>query len=323
MTVAHEQIEMPVVVRVEKPRAKTKVVQAEVAEAGLEADLRVKRAVVAIQPVVFQLVVGDEQVKVAILVYVAGIDAHTRLASPVCAQRGPGHQAGLGKGAIALVDVVEIGRQVVGYVEVGVAIPVEVARHRAQPIAGVLNTRLRANCGKDAVALVAVENVLGRRELPRVAVEAQPQVLATAPRLFAQGKAHVLRGKEVEIAVEIVVKCNGAGGPSRVSESGCGRRIHIAGPGASVELIRPISRQVKVWAAIAIVVGRSNPHAIVSAGRASRAVHPSKGAPIVAKELVRGRAPPPLQVPAVDQVQIPIAIPVVIEKGTARAIGLG
>ena len=116
MAVAHEQIEMPVVVRVEKPRAKTEVIQAEVAEAGLEADLGVKRAVVAIQPVVFQLVVGDEQVEVAVLVYVAGIDAHTRLAGPVCAQRGPGHQADLGKGAVALVDVVEIGRQVVGHV---------------------------------------------------------------------------------------------------------------------------------------------------------------------------------------------------------------
>ena len=187
----------------------------------------------------------------------------------------------------------------------------------------MLNTRLGANCGKDAVALVAVEDVLGRRELPRIAVEAQPQVLATAPRLFAQGKAHVLRDEEVEIAIEIIVECNGTGGPPRVAEPGCGRRIHIASLGAPVELIRPISRQVEVWAAVAIVVGRSHPHAIVSAGRTSRAVHPSKGAPIVAKELVRGRAPPPLQIPAVDQVQIPIAIAVVIEKGTARAVGLG
>ena len=150
-----------------EPRAKTKVVQAEVAEAGLEADLGVKRAVVAIQPVVFQLVVGDEEVEIAVLVYIAGIDAHARLAGPVCAQRGPGQQAGLGKGAVALVDVVEIGRQIVGHVQVGVAVPIVVASHHAQPIALARDTRLAADLGKDAVALIAVENIHSGLKDPR------------------------------------------------------------------------------------------------------------------------------------------------------------
>ena len=111
------------------PCAKTKVVQAEVSEASLEADFGVKRAIVAIQPVVFQLVVGDEEVEIAVLVYVASIDAHARLASPVRTERSPSQQAGLGEGAIALIDVVEIGRQVVGYVQVRVAVPIVVASH--------------------------------------------------------------------------------------------------------------------------------------------------------------------------------------------------
>ena len=185
------------------------------------------------------------------------------------------------------------------------------------------DTRLAADLGKDAVALIAVENIHSGFKDPWVAVEAQSHVLASAPRLLPQDKADVLRGEEVEVAVEIVVERHGTGGPSRVSETDHGRRINITALFAPVELIWPPRRQVEVWVAVLIIVGRSHPHAIGSAGRIGCAVHPRKSAPVVAKELIKGCAPPPLHVPAVDQVQVPISVIVVVEKGTASAIGLG
>ncbi len=161
VSVGDEEIEPAVVVIIEETGSEPEVVQAHLPEPGGEGNLGVVRPVVTVQGVVLQLVVGDEEIEVAVVVVIPGVDAHARLRLAVGAQRRSREQADLVEAA-SLVAVQKIGGHVVGDVDVGVTVAVEIPADGSEDVAGIIHSRRRAAV-REAAGAVADEIPIPRR----------------------------------------------------------------------------------------------------------------------------------------------------------------
>ena len=113
-------------------------------------------AAVAVERVQLLGEVGDEDVGQAVAVDVAAIDAHAGLRLAVAVEADAGAVRDVGEGAVAVVPVEEIPHHVVGDVDVGVAVAIEVAERDAEALAGgVGDPRRPRDVGERAVAVVA------------------------------------------------------------------------------------------------------------------------------------------------------------------------
>src|SRR6185369_1685376 len=112
-----------------------------------------------IKRVVFVGEVSDEDVKLAVVIIIAGGHAHAALLAAVLVDGGAGAEANLFERAVSFVSVVEIRRRVVGDKDVDQTIVIEIAREDAETVitVGVRNARLFRDVGESAVAVVAKE----------------------------------------------------------------------------------------------------------------------------------------------------------------------
>jgi hypothetical protein len=135
--------------------------------------------------------VADEQVGAAVVVHVGGVDAHREPA------RVPGRAAQrLGERAVAPVEVQEVVLlEVVGDVQVGAAVHVDVARHHAEaesvvgdePRAGARVDEPRAAVG---AAVVAQQPVVGAR-VARAGARARADGALAVDRVVEQVRVEV------------------------------------------------------------------------------------------------------------------------------------
>ena len=111
---------------------------------------------------------GDGKIDPAVAIEIGGVGSHARLGRAVCAEGGHGHHAGVGKGAIAVVLPQGIAHAVIGDIDIHVAIQIEVGCNHSEGIPGEfeVDAALTGDIGEGAIAVIAVENVLGRCQAP-------------------------------------------------------------------------------------------------------------------------------------------------------------
>ena len=133
------------------------------AETDVVADVRkVGVALIAIERLVVVRKRGVEDVEHAVVLEVADRNAHRRGFAPRLVQRVAGGVAHVFKGAVAFVEIEIVRRGVVAHQQVGLAVVVDVDKHRAQAVvAGLVgHAGLVAYVGKSPVAVV-VEEMIG------------------------------------------------------------------------------------------------------------------------------------------------------------------
>ncbi len=116
-------------------------------------------AEIAVERVQLLREIRDEDVREAVAVDVAAVHAHAGLRLAVAVEADAGGIGDVDERAVALVLVEEIANHVVGDVDVGVAVAIEITEGDAEALAGgVGNARRLRDVGKRAVAVVAIDS---------------------------------------------------------------------------------------------------------------------------------------------------------------------
>ena len=129
------QIEPAVVVEVDPRRAEARERPAHGSQAGGRGRVAEELAVVAKERVRFAVEVHDQQIFIAVVVDVLGVDAHARLGRAVLVDRRAHHQRLVLEAALAAIDPQLIRHRVVGDEHVGPAVAVDIRDDDAEPVA--------------------------------------------------------------------------------------------------------------------------------------------------------------------------------------------
>ena len=173
---------------------------------------------VQVQRVAFVVQIRDEQILVAVAIDVCRVDAHAplRLPRPIhghaCQQRIVFEDAGA-----TLVDPQLVRVAVVGDVQIGPAVAVEVGRQDAEssrrtsaPMPGA-----RGDVGEGSVAIVVQQPVGHRVVDDGIAVVARGAG-GKAPALHVRPEVDVVGDEQIEPAVPVVVEEGRARAPARI-----------------------------------------------------------------------------------------------------------
>ena len=343
--VDRREVEPAVVVEVDEGGAEGRRVPARPAEAGcVRAVPKLRGAglrVVPVEGVRLAVEVGQEQVEVAVSVVVAGGDAHARLGLAVRVESRAADQTLLDQCAVAAVEPEVIRQQIVRDVEVEPAVAVEVGREDAQPVAG----SRRAQTGRDRRVLESSVAVVEQQAVRRRPVGARQAVVHLSPfgqagLVRGQGEVEVVHDEQVEIEVAVVVGGRRRDAPARVAGAArlgpvAERAVALVAP----ELVPAQVQDVEVHPAVVVEVGRHHAHAVAE-GRDAALLgdvdEADRGAAIGELQVVAvqavprrpvagpggGRGRPVSFVPqeiALDQVEVEIAVVVVVEERRAGA----
>ena len=116
--------------------------------------------------------------------------------------------------SVAVVAVQEVADQIVGDVDVLIAVAIEVAERDAEPLAGGIgDASLLRHVGERAVAVVAIETVGHAVEDRRIAVHPVAFLAHAAVGIVGKPEVQVVGDVEIEIAVAIEIEEPGAGAP--------------------------------------------------------------------------------------------------------------
>ncbi len=208
VAVRHERVEVSVVLDVEQVQAELHVRQRRWPEAGRHGEiLEDARSEVAVVLVGLPLEVGHDDVGKSVSVDVAGVDPHASLGiafDPEARPRSDGDVLEL-----PAAEVVEqvVHDLVVGDVEVGLAVEVEVDEENAEALAdGLAEARLARDVGERSVAVVAIQRAQRAVIHDRRAVVALARLTIAAEERLVLPVVRVLRHEEVEIAVAVDVR---------------------------------------------------------------------------------------------------------------------
>src|SRR5579884_3048871 len=214
MALADEHIFNAVVIVIHEGGAEAGEIQTQTGEPDPAADMIVPAAAaVAVQGMVLLNVIGDEQGEMAAAVVVGCVHAHAAVGlARFIGGHAPNH-TGFDKATTALVQVKLIVIGVIGDVDVGPAILIQIEHNYAEALAW-LQAGLTADVAESAVAVVEEELVQERIELAgraNIAGEAGPESRAT--RIVREGPVHVLGHNQIGVAVAVEVRESGAGAP--------------------------------------------------------------------------------------------------------------
>ncbi len=279
-------------------------------------------AVVAVEGVALAPQVGDEEVLVAVAVGVAGGDPHPRLRPAELVERHSPGESHLLQLAAAETAPELVRLAVVGDVEIEPAVAVEVAGHHAQPLAGVPRERRIAGGLEAAVTTVAVEPV----GYPGEAVRAT--VVGPAGGVGADGGGVVVEiadDEEIGEAVGVDVDQRRRAPPAAVAQPGGGGGVLEAAVAAiAVEGVRPPVGEVEIRVAVAVDVADRQAHAVAAvAGAGGRGDVDEAPVALLAEQPVGERRARALAPRSVEQVDVEIAVAVVVDEAAARAEALG
>ena len=282
----------------------------------------------------------DEEVVVAVAVEVPGVHAHPGLRGAVEGEGGAAIEGHLAERTVPVVQPEEVLHLVVGHEEVDPPVPVQVGGHHPQAVAALAeDPGVGGDVLEGPVPAVAHQAVGEGGEGARAAV-VEPALHREAGLVDGEREVHVAGHKEVQAPVAVEVQEGRARRPAGVV--GPRLRRHVAeGAVAEVaeELVGPEAGHVEVRPTVAVVVARG--HALaVAAGRdpARRGdvgeVEAAAAVEVVPIEPVRvgagaglraaaTRVSGRLEAPRLHEVDVEVAVVVVVDEGRARAGDLG
>ncbi len=219
VAVAHQNVGPAVVVEVEESAAPAEILGVQ-AQSGLKGGvLEVRATLVVIQGWSVAREIGFHDVEIAVEIVVGGRDAHAGLRLAVGTEGATGLERDVDELAVLLVLVKRAGGGVIGHVDVGPAIVVEVRREHAESVGSVRfeNPGRFGDVGEGAVAVVVVEDVVVALQSGRSAGNHDGLVETRARFRHRRGleiHVNVVGDEEVELAVAIVVDEGAAGAPA-------------------------------------------------------------------------------------------------------------
>ena len=340
--VHRDDVQPAVVVDVDPGGSEAGVRQARRADAERGAPLAEQAgAVVDVQRAALAGQLGDEEVLVAVVVEVAGVDSHVGLGVAARAERRSRGQRAVVEGAVAPVHPQLVLALIVGDEEIEPAVAVEIGRCRAEG-----RPELAAHPGRrghvleDAVPPVAVEQVgLRPARLRRAVVGCAGPVVAL--RVARQRVAEVVADEQIEPAVPVVVEERRRNPPSGIA---CAAPFGDVGEGAVTPVaehaVASEAGQVQVGPAVVVHVAGRHAHAVAAHGDARLGGHVGEPEPApavdrdlqivavepVAGRLIRGRREQRVAVPeqlALHEVDVEVAVVVVVEQAGAGSGHLG
>ena len=329
VAVRRKDIQPAIVVEVTEGRAESQEEERGIAHARAEGGLG-KRAVsvVPVQRVGFQGEIRHVDVRRPVPVVVAEVHPHARPRDAVLAVGHARQQGPVRKRAVAVVPVEEIRRQVVGDEDVRPPVAVVIAPHDPEALAArVRDARLRGNVRKSPVAVVPVEQV-GRTLIdigPAIGLDAVPDASPVGFEVEFDVHAHV----QVQPPVPVVVQERRAGRERGVPGQ---RRYRPAGhvpegpvPLVAIEDVLPVVRDEQVVVAVVVVVRDGQAHPVtVRIAHAGLASHVREGSVTVVAIKDAGQGPVGHEARdgrAVEQVDVEVAVPVVVDETTAGRHG--
>ena len=323
VTIGDEQINVAVIVVIEKLNSPAAHQSSDHANMRGNRDI-VERLVmiVVIKRIHFLVDVGDKQVCPSILIVIRSVHTHARARSSIHAVAHAGLQRDFFEPSLTAVDEQEVGHGIVGHPQIHPAVVINVCRHDAPCLAhGLPDVRQVSDFREGPVAIVVKEPARRGIVNTRNAVIAVARLGVAAELVFGFVKVDEAAHKKVESAIIIIVKPDGAGSPTRGSDTSLlgdiGKRTVAI---VAIENATAILCQVKVGEAVAVIIPNCHTHPVSARCDARLPRNVCECAvPVVVIESVAKRRLRVIEVAttAVDQVDVHPAVVVVIEEGTA------
>ena len=274
--------------------------------------------------------VGDEEVEIPVAVVVPRVNAHARLGAAVLAVGQPGGGADLAEPEFSLVAEQEIGLGVVGHVDVGISVGIEIGEHDSesrQAVAG--DAGPLPGLREAAPAQVAIQPVRLAGDPLGSAVAAQALVAAPEPAAGRIGEIelHVVGDVQVQQPVAVQIPEGGAGAPAAVGHARRPPRLGEAlSPLVEVEAVGAPVGHVEIRIAVVVGVAHGAAHAPAGVGQAEllgRLLEERSGSgSAMAVEPVACGLGGVFEAGAVHQVEVLVPVPLDVEKGGPGGDGL-
>src|SRR5439155_8595542 len=262
VAVADKNVGPAVVVHVEETAAPAEILRvlAETALIGGVLEIRADQIVVERRGVSREI--GFDQIEIAVEIVIRGGDAHAGLWLAVGAESAAGLDGDVGEGAVLFVLIKRASGGIVGHVNVGPAVIIEIGGEHAEAKSaiGFQDAGFFADVGERAVTVIVIENVFSAVETRRAASNHNAFVEARAG--FGNGRGlqveiDVVGDEEIEAAVAIVVDESAAGVPALAGAGDAGFFADV-GKGAVavvvVEDVFPEVRDEEIVEAVVIVI---------------------------------------------------------------------
>ena len=287
-----------------------------------------------IQRVDFGREVGHEDIRAAVVVIIAEIDAHTRIRLAVVRKRDARLERAIGERSVAVIVPQELFHAVVGDEDVREAVAVVVVERHAQRLAFQgRNTRFAAHVREGAVAVVVIEDARHRTEFIRPAVD---RIVRAAQDVVANVPIEVAGDEQVQLAVVIVIEKTRRGGPAAAFDARARRHVRERAIAIVViEDVVAVTRDVDIREAVIVVVAGGNPHAVVPVAgaveaRSLRHIREAAIRVLAIQTVPVGRLSARkssrkfyrvVETPAVDEENVEQPVVVVIEEGHSATHG--
>ena len=322
-SVDHENVEITIQLGVEGGDAETGVRDAGRSQpTGAAGVLKPAAAAsVAIQRVRLTRQVRHEEIDPRVVVQIGRDNTHSRFGLTVNVQRHPHDQGDIAESPVGLIQPELIGVPVVGNVDILPAVVVEVladdpqprGRHRRHP-------RPLAHVAERAIAVVMQQHIRDRRKRLRSAIDRSPRVVIAVIELV---EVQVPCDIQVQPAVTIVVKEHGG---TRPAVYGDARRVGdvLERPvsAIAVQPVPPIVGHIHVQITVVVDIADGDAHPVPAIAQAALLGHvherPVRFLPIHAIDGTLSHPCLGKLVIAVGQIDVQIAVVVVVEQGRAR-----
>src|SRR5260221_1923366 len=328
MTVRNKKVDVAVIVVIEKLYAPTAHEAGRAADADWNRNV-VKRFVVAIlvDGVHFLIDIGYEQILPAVLIEVGSVHAHSGSRVALLAECDARRQADLLEFAVAAVAEEKILNRIVGDEEIHPAVIVDVGRDDTPCFAkNFPDARFSGDVRESTIAIVVKQQAARWRVNAGDAVVALAGAFIAAKFAFGFIEVDETANEQIEFAVIVVVKPDGAGRPTRGGEAGFfGNVGESAVAIVAIENVAAILGNVEIGEAVPVVISDCNTHSVAATRYAPllRDVAAGVVAIVFVKRVAQRRIwLVEVTFSAVDEINVHPAVVVVIEKRAASSGGL-
>src|SRR2546425_10566760 len=332
VTVADENVGPAVVVHVEKAAAPAEILRVRAESGGESGVLEIGAAEIAIERGRVAGEIGFDDVEIAVEIVIDSGDAHAGLGLAVGREGAAGLDGDVRERAVLFVLIERAGLRVVGDVDVGPAVVVEIGGENAEAegAVGLQNTRGFGDIGEGAIAVVVIEDIFAARQAGRAAGDHDAFVEAGAG--FGNGRrgeveVNVIGDEEIEAAVAVVVHEGAAGVPALAIACDAGLGADVGEGAIAVVVVETVFAEVgdeEVVEAVVVVIADAN--ALSPAGMNEAGFDGDigeGGVAIVFEEAIGGRAArrKTFEASAGDEKNVEPAVVVVVVEGDAAAGG--
>ena len=326
MAVRHENIRKPVEIEIEEEAAESQRQEARLADPGRGRVVEQTPPLVVVQSEHLVGEVAYDQALAARAVVIGRVDPHRPARLSLLAEGDTGAPADLLERAVVPVVVQEVRLCIVGDREIGPAVAVVVQSDHAERLAGrVVHAGGARHVLERPVTLVA-EQPVGRATIRFGSAVRFAVAVEGAEDVVLRGPLHVVAHEQVQPPVAIVVDPGGARAERGVRHARLLRHVRERAVAPVVEQpVRAKAVDEQVGVPVVVIIGRGHADAIHLDGQTGLCRHVLERAVAAVAVQRLGRLLPPLLGPlgGVDEEQVRVAVPVVVEKRQPRAHRLG